>query len=444
MLLLMTIFIILILIIIFNIHPFIAIIIATIFLGIFSPHITLSTLLYTIEHGFGNIMSGLGMNIALGTIFGTMLLESGATHKIAQIMLNRFTNKQLPLIILAMSMMIGLTVFFDVGFFVMLPILYSLASSGRLSILTIALPAVMGLSIVHGLFPPHPGIMIATLQFNAHVAKTIIYAFIVAIPSVLIVYCYIKFICHKIEIFITDDNVNQINLKINVKNTPNIFNIMITILLPILLILNGLLAKYIFHESSLAYILCTFLGQPVMALLIAVVFSFFSFGIMQGHKTKDILNFCNLSLSTIASVILILGAGGALNAVIIASGVGAEIAQIIKHLNCSLLILAWLIAALMRVATGSATLAIITTVGIMNPIIIHNDPNINRELLVLAAGAGSIMLSHINDAGFWLVKQYLGMSVKQTLVSWTVIETLLSVCALGFILIINNIKFINF
>lgn len=309
----------------------------------------------------------------------------------------------------------------------------------KMSLLHIGIPILAGLSTVHGLVPPHPAPMIAIEAYDADLGMTILYSFLVGIPAAILAGpVFGKFIGKRIRTEPPEELAEQFSSKAE-RGLPGFGITLFTILLPVILMLIGSAADIIDPEStSFISVFCKFIGHEIIALLIAAVFSFFSLGFARGFNKHDLSRFTSECLAPIATIILIIGAGGAFKQVLINSGVGNAIAEIATGANINVILFAWLVAALIRIATGSATVAMTTAAGIVAPVLAMT-PGANVELVVLATGAGSIVLSHVNDAGFWMVKEFFNMTVAQTLKSWTVLETILSLTGLVLALVLNVI-----
>ncbi|MBP0725270.1 2-keto-3-deoxygluconate permease [Bacillus sp. RG28] len=417
----------------FKWHAFISLTVASIFLAIFSG-LSMDKIVSGYETGVGNVLGHLVGILALGTILGKMMAESGAGLKIADFFVRSFGVKKLPWAMLLAGFIIGLPVFFEVGILIVLPLVISIHKTSKQNILLIGLPAIAGLSIVHGLVPPHPGAIAAIGIYNADLGKVLIYSLIVAIPSAIIAGPLFAKWVHKRVIPEGEPELIKIN-NMEGKKLPSTGISFFIILLPVILMLFSALAPYLKLADSLTKFFI-FIGSPLIALLISCFVAFYFLGIRQGVDKKGIKQYTEECLLPVGSIILIIGAGGGFKQLLIDSGVGNTIAQMSQHLSLSPLVLAFMIAGLIRIATGSATVALTTAAGIVSPIIQHMT-GVNVELLVIATGAGSLICSHVNDAGFWMVKEYLGLSVKETFKTWTVLETILSLVAFGMTLVLN-------
>ncbi|KAB7667594.1 gluconate:H+ symporter [Bacillus sp. B1-b2] len=418
----------------FKWHAFISLTVASLFLAIFSG-LSFDKIVSAYETGVGGVLGHLVGILALGTILGKMLSESGAGLRIANFFIKVFGEKKLPWAMFFSGFIIGIPVFFEVGILILLPLVISIHKATKKNILLIALPGIAGLSIVHGLVPPHPGAIAAIGIFDANLGKVLLYSLIIALPAgILGGPIFAKYISKRVtpegeSTLITADPVADSKL-------PSTGVSFLSILLPVILMIIGTAAPYmtVFPESVRS--LLAFLGSPLLALLIAVFYAYYFLGFRQGMNKESIRKFTEDCFVPVGSILLIIGAGGAFKQVLIDSGVGTTIGTMSESLSLSPLVLAFFIAGLIRIATGSATVALTTAAGIVSPIIAGMS-GVNVELLVIATGAGSLMFSHVNDAGFWMVKEYLGLSVKETFKTWTVLETILSFVAFAGVLILD-------
>lgn len=417
-------------------NPFVTLLISALLLGILAGMKPLKVV-NSVTSGLGGTLGTIAIVIGLGTMLGKMMAESGGAEQIATTLINKFGEKHVPWAMLLVGIIVGIPVFFEVGVILLMPIIFTVAKKTDLPLLKIGIPVLAGLSTVHGLVPPHPAPMIAIDAYHANLGKTIMYSLLIGIPTAIIAGpLFGKFIGSRIHAHPKEQLVNQFVQKKRDK-LPGFGITLLTILLPVILMLLGSIAGILDPKGTNAFTpFCQFIGNEVIALLIATVFSFFSLGFFRGFKKEEIAAFTSDCLAPIATIILIIGAGGAFKQVLIDSGVGGAIAAAATNVHVNVILFAWLVAALIRVATGSATVAMTTASGIVAPIIAMT-PGANIELVVLATGAGSLVLSHVNDAGFWMVKEFFNMSVPETLKSWTVMETLLSLTALIFIMIVS-------
>lgn len=406
-------------------HAFISLTVAGLFLAIMAG-LSPEKIVTAYESGVGDVLGHLVGILALGTILGKLMSDSGAGMQISDYLIKVLGPKKLPWAMMLSGFIIGIPVFFEVGIVILLPLVISIHKTTKTNILLIAIPLLAGLSIVHGIVPPHPGAMTAIGIYDADLGKVLLYALIIALPTAIIAGpIFGKFISKRL----TPENSPNI-LKVNNETTslPSVPVSFFIIVLPVLLMLLSIITPYLGSLPSLLRNTLLFVGSPVIALLISCFVAFYLLGFKQGMNRNTIKRLVEDCILPIGSIILIIGAGGGFKEILIETGVGETIAQMTENLSLSPLLLAFLVAGLIRVATGSATVALTTAAGIVSPII-QNLSGVNLELLVIATGAGSLMLSHVNDAGFWMVKEYLGITVKETFKTWTVMETMLSVVA---------------
>lgn len=413
-------------------HAFISLTVASLFLAVFSG-LSMDKIVEAYEHGVGSVLGHLVGILALGTILGKMMSDSGAGMQVAEFFIKKFGAKKLPWAMLLSGFIIGIPVFFEVGLVILLPLAIAIRKSTNQNILLIAVPVLAGLSIVHGLVPPHPGAMTAIGIYNADLGGVLLYSLIIAFPAAIIAGPIFAKWIHKRVVPEKEPEIIRVETKI--KQLPGTGISFVVIVLPILLMVLSIIAPLL-PLPELVENLLAFIGSPVMALLLSVFAAYIFLGYRQGMNGDLIKKLTEECLLPLSSITLIIGAGGGFKQILIDSGVGTTIANMSEQLSLSPIMLAFLVAGLIRVATGSATVALTTAAGIITPII-ANMSDVNLELLVIATGAGSLMLSHVNDAGFWLVKEYLGLSVKETFKTWTVMETLLAFIAFGLALVLD-------
>ncbi|MEW9103807.1 GntP family permease [Paenibacillus sp.] len=419
-------------------NPFVTLLISALMLGLLTG-MKPQDVVQSITQGLGGTLGTIAIVIALGTMLGKMMAESGGAEQIATTLIDKFGESRVHWAMLLVGFIVGIPVFFEVGVILLIPIVFTVARKTNKSLLQIGIPILAGLSTVHGLVPPHPAPMIAIDAYQADLGHTILFSLLIGIPTAIIAGpIFGKFIGKRIQVQPPAKLAEQFAQKSD-RPLPGFGITLFTILLPVILMLIGSVADIVDPQgvSSLS-VFCKFIGHEIIALLIAVVFSFFSLGYTRGFKKEDLSRFTSECLAPTATIILIIGGGGAFKQVLINSGVGSAIAELATQANINVILFAWFVAALIRVATGSATVAMTTAAGIVAPVLAMN-PGVHVELVVLATGAGSIVLSHVNDAGFWMVKEFFNMSVPETLKSWTVMETILSVVGLALILLLSTV-----
>lgn len=420
----------------FKWNPFVTLLLASILLGLLAG-MKPADAVASITKGLGGTLGTIAIVIGLGTMLGKMMAESGGAERIASTLIDKFGDRNVHWAMLIVGFLVGIPVFFEVGVILLIPIVFIVAAKTRKPLLQIGIPVLAGLSTVHGLVPPHPAPMIAIDAYGANLGQTILYSLLVGIPIAVIAGpLFGKFLGGRIHAEPDPKLASQFAPQER-RKLPGFGITLLTILMPVILMLIGSIADIVDPDAASAFTrFCEFIGNEVIALLIAVVFSFFSLGFARGFTKEQVSKFASDSLPPIAGIVLIIGGGGAFKQVLIDSGVGKAIADVATGAHINVLVFAWLVAALIRVATGSATVAMTTSAGIVAPVLAMT-PGANVELAVLATGAGSLILSHVNDAGFWMVKEFFNMSVPQTLKSWTMMETILSVAGLALIMLVS-------
>jgi len=391
----------------------------------------LSTVIHSFELGVGGTLGHIAIIVALGTMLGKMMAESGAADRIAYTLIRVFGEKNIPWAMVTIALLVGLPAFFEVGFVLLIPILFTVARRTKTSLVLVGLPMVAGLSVVHGLVPPHPAAMLAVTIYHADVGRTIFYALLIGIPTAIIAGpLYAKLIAPHVQLAADNPMAEQLSGHEEGRSLPGFWLSVLTIILPVILMLVGSWADAIVAPGSALNSGIRLAGNDDMALLVGALFSFITLGTLRGFSRETVLRFSNECLAPTAAITLLVGAGGGFGRVLQDSGVSGAIIVVAMQSHVPLLLLAWLLSALMRLATGSATVAMTTAAGIVAPIALHS-AGVHPELLAIATGAGSLIFSHVNDGGFWLVKEYFNMSVGQTMKTWSVCETIISVTALG-------------
>jgi GntP family gluconate:H+ symporter len=416
----------------FKLNSFIALIVASLFIGVASG-MELRAIATAFQDGTGAVLGSIAAVVGLGIILGKMLDVSGGAGVVASTLIRAFGRHRLPSAILAVALIVGLPVFFTVGLVLLVPILFAVARETRSPLLPLGIPLLAGLSVMHGLVPPHPGPMVAADMFRADIGLTILYSLLVGIPTGIVAGpVFGAFIARRVVVSVPEAREPAASRR---QRRPGFGLTLVTIVLPVALMLLATLADVLLPPDDRVRQIADFAGHPIVALVVAVLFSFYSFGAACGFDRNEILEFSSECLAPAATILLVVGAGGGFNRVLVTSGVGRAIAELATGSHVPILLLGWLVAALIRLATGSATVAITTAAGIIAPVAAATV--VNAELLVLAMGAGSLIASHVNDAGFWFVKEYFGMTVTQTLKTWTVMETVIAVVALAFVLLLD-------
>jgi GntP family gluconate:H+ symporter len=418
-----------------KLHPFLALVAVSLAMGVASG-MAPGAAIKSFQDGVGNVLGFIAIVVALGTMLGKMMAESGAATRIAITLIDLFGEARVHWAIMFVAFIVGIPVFFQVGFVLLIPLVFTIARRTGMSLIKIGIPLVAGLSVVHGMLPPHPAAMLAVTAYHADVGRTILYGLLVGIPTASLAGpIFASWIAPRIAL--PADNPMAAQLQGDaIQQMPGFGISVFTVVIPVILMLLASAADVALDSVSPIRRTLDFIGNPIVALLLALMFSFWSLGRTRHFTRSQLLKFCNDCLGPTATILLVIGAGGGFNQVLVQSGVGRAVAGLAAGSHASPLVLAWIVAALIRVATGSATVAMITAAGIVAPIAAAT-PGTSAELLVLATGAGALMLSHVNDAGFWLIKEFFNMTVPQTLKTWTVAETIIGVAGLGFTLLLS-------
>ncbi|ROQ37291.1 GntP family gluconate:H+ symporter [Frondihabitans sp. PhB188] len=415
-----------------KVHPFLALAIASIGVGIGAGLAPADTVV-SFGNGFGATMTSVGILVGFGAMFGKILVDSGGADRIVDTLVKRSSPRTLPWTMALIGALIGLPMFFEVGVVLLMPVIVLVSRRAKMPLMRVAIPAIAGLSVMHGLVPPHPGPLVAVTTLGANLGLTIALGIAVAIPTVIIAGpLFSVFAARWVPIsapalFESDDE----KAEASDRKRPSFGIAVAGILLPVvLMLLKALWDAFDENGGGPVKALFEFLGTPMIALGIAVLFGMVFFARSAGMSRDQVQTSLGSGLPAIAGILLIVGAGGGFKQVLIDTGIGTLIAHAVTDSGISVILVAWFVAALVRVATGSATVAIVTAAGILAPVTAHlAGPEVS--LVVLAVGAGSLFLSHVNDAGFWLIKEYLGTTVGQTFKTWSVVECIISVVGLG-------------
>jgi GntP family gluconate:H+ symporter len=424
------------LITVFKLNPFITLFVTSLALAMVTG-MPASTIVHSFEAGVGATLGHIAIVVALGTILGKMMAESGGADQIAHTLIRVFGERRIHWAMVMIGFVVGLPTFFVAGFVILIPIVFTVARRTRTSLIMVGLPMVAGLSVVHGLVPPHPAAVMAVAAFKADMGRTILYAILVGIPTAILAGpIFAKLIDRHIKLPAENPMAAQFVDHGAERSLPGFWLTLITILFPILLMLAGSAADAVSKQGSAVNAGMHLIGNDEMALLVGVLLSFYTLGRMRGFDRATILRFSNECLGPTATITLLIGAGGGFGRILQDSGVSQAIIAVALGSHVPLLFLAWLLAALIRLATGSSTVAMTTVAGILAPIALQGS-SVHPELLVVSAGAGSLIFSHVSDGGFWLVKEYFNMTIAQTLKTWSVCETIVAVAGLFFTLVLS-------
>ena len=422
------------LITLFKFNGFISFILVAIGIGI-AQGMQLNYIVDSIENGIGNTLGFLVMILGFGAMLGKLVAESGAAQQITNGLIKIFGVNYTKVAVMLTGFIVGITMFYSVGFVILVPLVFTVAKATGLSLIGVGLPMLASLSVTHGFLPPHPAPSALSVMFEADIGKTLIYGVLLSIPAILISGPLLTRFLPKVEAkplkeFMTTRVFKQDEL-------PSLFNSLSTALLPVLLIGFSTLISLLIQEESILSKCINFIGNPVIALLLTLLLGTYSLGISRGKTMNQIMKTYADAVSGITMVLLVISGAGALKQILIDSRVSDYIGGILEISLMSPLLIGWIIATLIRFSVGSATVAGLTTAGIVLPLV--QNTNVSPELMVLSIGSGSLMLSHVNDSGFWLFKEYFNLTVKETLSTWTIMETSIGISGLIGVLILNQL-----
>jgi len=422
------------LILVVRLNAFIAFILVVLAIGV-GQGMELNTIVQSIEKGIGNTLGFLVMILGLGAMLGKLVAESGAAQKITNGLIQLFGVQNTRSAVMLTGFIVGVTMFYSVGFVILVPLVFTVAAATGIPLISIALPMLAALSVTHGFLPPHPAPSALAVMFKADIGKTLIYGVLVAIPAILISGPVLTRLIPKVKAqplkeFMTTKVFTEEEL-------PGFSTSILTALLPVILIAFSTLVLSFIPIAGFWRTLLVFIGNPVIALLITVLVGTYTLGIARGMNMEAVMKIYAQSVSGITMVLLIIAGAGALKQILIDSGVSEYLGNLFQISSISPLLIGWLIATLIRFSVGSATVAGLTTAGIVLPLV--QTTGVSPELMVLAIGSGSLMLSHVNDSGFWLFKEYFNLNIKDTLSTWTLMETSIGISGLIGVLILDQL-----
>jgi GntP family gluconate:H+ symporter len=419
-----------------RVHAFLALLLGSGVVGLGSG-LAASKVISQFESGFGSTLGSVGILVALGAMLGRLLADSGGADRIVDTILAWAGERRLGWAMALIAMLLGIPLFFEVGVVLLMPVILLMTSRSGASIVRVGIPALAGLSVMHGLVPPHPGPLIAVDALKADLGQTMGLGLLFAVPTVALAGpLFGSWIGRRVVPEPPRGLLDQLarDRPAASRGPPSFVVTLATILLPVVLMLGRSVADVVLPKEAAARAGIDFLGDPLVALLASVIVATFTFGFLRGFTPRQVESVLGSSLGPIAGIVMIIGAGGGFKQLLIAAGIGTAIGKAAASSAVSPLLLAWLIAVGIRLATGSATVATVTASGLMAPILGSLPGRTSAPLTALAIGAGSLFFSHVNDAGFWLVKEYFGMTVGETIATWSVMETILSVTGLVLVL----------
>lgn len=416
-----------------KLDPFLSFLLVSLIAGLLLG-IPFDKIVGSVQKGLGDTLGSLAIIIALGAMLGKLVAESGAAQKIAAVMMNAFGEKYIQWALVVTGFIIGIPLFYGVGFVLLVPLIFSVVYQYKLPAVYIGLPMLAALSVTFGFLPPHPAPTALVIQFHANLGLTLMYGLIIAIPAIVIAGPLFSR---------TLKNIHSVPLQtfqppsLTPEELPGTASSFISALLPVILLIVATLLPYFIPGNAVSKPIISFFAEPAVVMLISLAVATYTLGLRQGKKMKVVMSIYADAVKDIAMILLIIGSAGTLKQVLTDSGVSDQIAAQLNGINIHPLILAWLMAAIIRICVGSATIAGLTTAGIISPMIIQTHANPN--LMVLSIGAGSLFCSHVNDSGFWLFKEYFNLSIKDTVRSWTAMESIIAVVGLGAVLLLNLI-----
>ncbi|MFC3878906.1 gluconate:H+ symporter [Algoriphagus namhaensis] len=431
LLVLLSILILVLLIVWAKINPFLAFLIASICAGFFLG-LPLDQIAKSVQTGMGVLLGDLVIVIVTGAMLGKLVAESGAAQRIAGFLMNIFGEKYITWAMSLTGLVVGIPLFYNVGFVLLVPLAFTLAYQYKLPVVYVGIPLLAALSVTHGFLPPHPSPAALVAQFDANMGLTLFYGMVITIPTVIIAGPIFARTLKKIEAKPLATFQAEVRPE---SELPSIGNSFFTALLPVFLLVGTTLLSFSTAEESPLRPLVSFIADPAIVMLVSVLVATFSLGLKRGYRMPEIMEIYTVATKDIAMILLIVAGAGALKQVFTDTGVSQVIAEGLSTWQMHPLILAWLITAIIRVCVGSATVAGLTTAGIIAPLV--TTMNVDPNLLVLSIGAGSLMFSHFNDAGFWMYKEYFNVSIKDTIKTWSVMETLVAVFGLIGVLILD-------
>ena len=433
-----------------KLSAYLSLLLAALYIGI-ANRMSLPSILGAVTNGVGNTLGPLVLIIGLGVILGSLLTETGAVQRISAGLIQVFGAKRVKWAMVLTGLITGIAMFYNAGFIVLIPLVFSVAGATGQPLVYLCCAMASALSVTHGFLPPHPGPSAIIVVFHADTGKTLLYGFFVALPALLLAGVVFPEFLKKIK-------ANPPKGIFNIQQADAVklpgFGLSIFIaLVPVLLMGLSTLAKFVLAPGSGARPepvegarpalaegagpIWQFIGDPAIALLITVLLALFVLGVARGIRIKTLMQKSEAAVTAVASIILVIAAGGVFKQVLTDSGTGNAITMYFKGASMSPLVLGWLVATIVRVSIGSSTVAGFTAAGIVQPLL--GPMHVHPELMVLSIGAGSLMCSHVNDTGFWMFKEYLGLSLADTFRSWTVMETIVGVTGLGGVLILNQL-----
>lgn len=447
----------------FKINTFVSLIVVSVLIGL-GLGMPLGQIPVSIQNGIGSSLGELAIVFGFGAMLGRLIADAGGAYRIARTLIDYFGKKRIQWAIMVASFIIGVALFFEVGMVLLIPIVFAVALEASVPLIYLGIPMAAGLSVTHGFLPPHPAPTAIAGVLGANPGTVLLYGIVAAVPTVIIAGPVFTKIAKKWvpEAFVVKSKLSAFGeiKKWKLEETPGFGISILTALMPVILMAISTIYSIVTNDGKpytaitsssikagkvmtvtkypehLIENIMMFIGNPVSAMILSLLFALFTMGWLQRKDHSEIANSIADSIKSISMLLLVIGGGAALKQVLIDGGISSQIASMFKDSSLSPLLLAWIITVILRISLGSATVAALTAAGLVQPMLATASPN-TAALMVLAIGAGSIAASHVNDAGFWMFKEYFDLDVKQTLKTWTVLETIIAVVGLGMVMLMN-------
>jgi gluconate transporter len=416
-----------------KLQPFLAFLVAAVVAGVLLG-VPLDTIPGVLEKGIGSTLGGLIGIVCLGAMFGKLIADSGAAQKIATVLIGLSGERHITWALMLTGFIVGIPLFYNVGFVLLVPLVFSVVAHTKLPPIYLGVPLLASLSVTHGFLPPHPSPSAMVPMFGADMGKTLVYGIVVAIPAMVLAGPLFARLFRNVQ---SRPVTLFVAAPMEAGRLPGTFNAFATALLPVALIALSVLPA-VSQAPAEHQPLLRFFTNPLVVMFLGLAIGTWTLGLSRGMRIGALMDAYAGAVKDIAVILLIIAGAGALKEVFVASGVSGRISSALLGLPVDPLILGWFIAAVLRVSLGSATVAGLTAAGIMTPVIAAS-PGVDPNLLVLAIGAGSLMFSHVNDSGFWMAKEYFNLSLRETLMSWTLMEGIVGFAGIGGVLILNTI-----
>lgn len=422
----------------FKLNTFVSLIIVSFIVALLLG-IPVKDVVHSIETGLGGTLGHIGIIFGLGAMLGRLIADAGGAHRIATTLINKFGEKRIQWAVLIASFICGIALFLEVTIVLLIPIIFSIAKEAKVSVVKLGLPMVTAALAAHAFLPPHPGPIAVAAEYHANVGLMLLYGIIVAIPTVIIAGIWYPKMAQKIVPSAFNREVSSsfgAAKSFKLEETPGFGISVFTALFPVILMAIGAIVDILGLKENAFITVIRFITNSDTAMILSVLFAVYTMGIARKIPMTKLMDSCGSAVNALGMLLLIIGGGGALKQVIVDGGVGDYVAKLFEGSHMSPVLFAWIVAALLRVCLGSGTVATLTTPGLVLPLL-ATMPNVNLELVALATGAGSAIASHVNDAGFWMVKESLGMTLKEAFGTYTILSTIVAVSGLVFTLILD-------